>query len=92
MLPPSELNDYINLQKELKRLNEDNLHLSNENKELLNKLKNHQNLNVKKESDNKEEQQQQQDSSFLLNEFSIKQQQYEVNIYNLQQEIYVKKK
>lgn len=39
VMPSSELGDYINLQKEIKRLNEENFHLSSENKELLVKLK-----------------------------------------------------
>jgi len=39
VMPSSELGDYINLQKEIKRLNEENFHLSSENKELLGKLK-----------------------------------------------------
>ena len=39
LMPSSELNDYINLQKEIKRLNEENFHLSTENKELIGKLK-----------------------------------------------------
>ncbi len=38
-MPSSELNDYIQLQKEIKRLREDNVHLSSENKELLNRVK-----------------------------------------------------
>jgi hypothetical protein len=49
-MPQSELSDYINLQKEIKRLREDNLHLLNENKQLLSKarlleMKNDSNLN-----------------------------------------------
>jgi hypothetical protein len=39
VMPSSELGDYINLQKEIKRLNEENSHLSSENKELIGKLK-----------------------------------------------------
>jgi regulator of replication initiation timing len=39
VMPSSELGDYINLQKEIKRLNEENFHLSSENKELIGKLK-----------------------------------------------------
>lgn len=38
-MPSSDLNDYIQLQKEIKRLKDDNLHLSSENKELLNRVK-----------------------------------------------------
>lgn len=38
-MPSSELNDYIHLQKEIKRLKDDNVHLNSENKELLNKVK-----------------------------------------------------
>lgn len=38
-MPSSDLNDYIYLEKELKRLKEDNLHLKNENQELLSKIK-----------------------------------------------------
>lgn len=38
-MPQSELSDYINLQKEIKRLKEDNLHLLNENKQLLSKTR-----------------------------------------------------
>ena len=38
-MPSSELNDYIHLQKEIKRLKDDNIHLNSENKELLNKVK-----------------------------------------------------
>lgn len=39
-MPSSELNDYIQLQKEIKRLKDDNTHLCSENKELLNRVKN----------------------------------------------------
>ncbi len=39
IMPQSELSDYINLQKEIKRLKEDNLHLLNENKQLLSKAR-----------------------------------------------------
>ena len=39
-MPTSEFSDFLNLQKEIKRLNEDNVHLSNENKILLSRLKN----------------------------------------------------
>lgn len=38
-MPSSELNDYIQLQKEIKRLKEDNVHLSGENKELLSRVR-----------------------------------------------------
>lgn len=38
-MPSSDLNDYINLQREIKRLKEDNTHLLGENKELLHKVK-----------------------------------------------------
>jgi hypothetical protein len=38
-MPSYELADYLNLQKEIKRLNEDNVHLISENKELIGKLK-----------------------------------------------------
>ncbi|RNA04179.1 Thyroid receptor-interacting 11, partial [Brachionus plicatilis] len=39
VMPSSDLNDFIYLDKELKRLKEDNLHLKNENQELLSKIK-----------------------------------------------------
>jgi predicted RNase H-like nuclease (RuvC/YqgF family) len=38
-MPSSDLNDYIHLQKEIKRLKEDNTHLMSENRDLLNKVK-----------------------------------------------------
>lgn len=38
-IPQSEFSEYIHLQKELKRLNEDNLHLVNENRQLINRIK-----------------------------------------------------
>ena len=38
-MPPTEFSDYIYLQKEIKRLNEDNLYFSNENKHLINRLR-----------------------------------------------------
>ena len=39
LMPSNELSDYINLQKEIKRLKEENFHVASENKELLGKLK-----------------------------------------------------
>ena len=36
---PNDLTEFVHLQKEIKRLNQDNQHLLNENKDLISKLK-----------------------------------------------------
>jgi hypothetical protein len=41
--PSSDLNDFIHMQKEIRRLNEDNKHLAGENKQLYMKLKKYEN-------------------------------------------------
>lgn len=66
--PQSELSDFIQLQKEIKRLNEDNSHLVEENRDLLKKLK-AKNSNNKKSSVNEE--------------FSVKQRELEETIESL---------
>ena len=40
LVPQTEFSDYINLQKEIKRLSEDNEHLSHENSQLSIRLRN----------------------------------------------------
>ena len=76
-MPQSEFSDYLNLQKEIKRLNEDNLHFSNENKILINRLKN---LEARK-------------SPALLetHEDAVSQKRDEETIDKLKQEIFVRK-
>ena len=78
LMPSSDLNDYIHFQKEIKRLNEDNMHLSNENKQLLHKLK-------KFESNKSDD--------FGSEGYMSEQQkqEYEITIENLKQELFVLK-
>lgn len=76
-MPTSEYSDYINLQKEIKRLSEDNVHLLSENKQLINKLKKYE---KKSEAED--------DAFGIESSFSIKQLEYETQIENLKQEIY----
>jgi hypothetical protein len=45
LVPQSEYSDFIHLQKELRRLTEDNIHLINENKKLFNRIKNFEQIN-----------------------------------------------
>ncbi len=78
LMPSSDLNDYIHFQKEIKRLNEDNMHLSNENKHLLHKLKKFEcNKTEDFESEGYLSQQQKQE--------------YEIAIENFKHEIFVLK-
>lgn len=73
---PSELNDFIHLQREMKRLNEDNTHLRSENKQLISKLKKFEN----KKSDLVEST----SGSVVSNQQKIE---YESTIEDLKQEI-----
>ena len=78
VLPSSELSDYINLQKEIKRLSEENFHLSTENKELLSKLKHYRQHDEEKDT-----------SLQVSDEFAYKQQEYEMKLSKFEQEIFV---
>ena len=52
-IPQSEYSEYIHLQKELKRLNEDKNYLVNENRQLLSRIKNlEDNINTSSTSSN----------------------------------------
>ena len=50
IVPQSEYSDFINLQKELRRITDDNIHLTNENRQLLNRIKNFEQINSTTES------------------------------------------
>lgn len=77
-MPSSELNDYIQLQKEIKRLADDNAHLMSENRELMNKLKSKKGRKPSAEETQK-----------LSDDFSQKQRNYEEAIESLKNDIYV---
>ena len=50
IVPQSEYSDFIHLQKELRRITDDNIHLTNENRQLLNRIKNFEQINSTTES------------------------------------------
>lgn len=80
LVPQNEFSDYIQLQKEIKRLNEDNQHFINENKLLMNRIKL---LEAKADTNINDI-----STNNLQSEFESKQRQLEITVDEQKQEIF----